>query len=77
MFSLTGHPLINYHKIFYAQTLSLLHDIQMLYLRVVAFLLDSVNINAMLKVNEKLKKISLPTLPQVVYNLRKNKKIYM
>ena len=50
---------------------------KMLYLRVVAFLLDSVNINAMLKVNEKLKKISLPTLPQVVYNLRKNKKIYM
>ena len=49
----------------------------MLYLRVVAFLLDSVNINAMLKVNEKLKKISLPTLPQVVYNLWKNKKIYM
>ena len=28
----------------------------------------------MLKINEKLKKIILPTLPQIVYNLQKNKK---
>ena len=76
MFSLKRYTLITHHKVFYIQALLYLHEIQNAILTFIVFLLYSVNLNARFDViiNEELKKISLPTLPQVVYNLGKNEK---